>query len=120
MAPVWTKRTRPWAKAGDWGRAASQMASRPGGEVVDGAALGVGGGDAVVDEPFVQGKVWARAVLGQPVGAGWPGRYAVICPAHMSRWSVGGLQVELAAGQVRARGWGRRVVGIRLLPHQFR
>jgi hypothetical protein len=28
MAPVWTKRTRPCAKAGDWGRAASQMASR--------------------------------------------------------------------------------------------
>src|SRR6266516_6521777 len=27
----------------------------PGGEVVDGAALGVGGGDAVVNEPFVQG-----------------------------------------------------------------
>ena len=28
MAPVSTKRTRPWAKTGDWGRAASQMASR--------------------------------------------------------------------------------------------
>ena len=28
IAPVWTKRTRPWAKAGDWGRAASQMARR--------------------------------------------------------------------------------------------
>ena len=40
--------------------------------MVDGAALGVGGGDAVVDEPLVQGKVRARAVLGQPVGAGWP------------------------------------------------
>ena len=24
MAPVWTKRTRPWARVGDWGRAASQ------------------------------------------------------------------------------------------------
>ena len=28
MAPVSTKRTRPWAKTGGWGRAASQMASR--------------------------------------------------------------------------------------------
>jgi hypothetical protein len=28
MAPVWTKWTRPWAKVGDWGRAASQMARR--------------------------------------------------------------------------------------------
>jgi hypothetical protein len=28
IAPVWTKWTRPWAKTGDCGRAASQMASR--------------------------------------------------------------------------------------------
>ena len=69
----------------------------PGGEVVDGAALGVGGGDAVVDEPLVQGKVRARAVLGQPVGAGWPRGDAVICPAHMSRWSVGSLPAEPSA-----------------------
>jgi hypothetical protein len=34
----------------------------PGGEVVDGAALGVSGGDAVVDEPLIQGQVRARAV----------------------------------------------------------
>ena len=65
--------------------------------MVNGGALGVGGGDAVVDEPLVQGKVGARAVLGQPVGAGWPRCDAAIGPAHMSRWSVGGLQVELAA-----------------------
>ena len=71
----------------------------PGGEVVDGAALGVGRGDAVVDEPPVQGKIRARAVLGQPVGAGWPRCDAVICPAHLSRWSVGSLQVELAAAR---------------------
>ena len=65
--------------------------------MVDGAALGVGGGDAVVDEPLVQGQVRARAVLGQPVGAGWPRGDAVIGPAHLSRWSVGGLPVELSA-----------------------
>ena len=64
--------------------------------MVDGAALDVGGGDAVVDEAFVQGKVRARAVVGQPVGVGWPRGNAVICPVHLSRWSVGGLQVELA------------------------
>ena len=28
IAPVSTKRTRPWAKSGAWGRAASQIASR--------------------------------------------------------------------------------------------
>ena len=65
--------------------------------MVDSAALGVGGGDAVVDEALVQGQVRARAVLGEPVGAGWPRCDAVICPVHLSRWSVGGLQVELAA-----------------------
>jgi hypothetical protein len=37
----------------------------PGGEVVDGAALGVGGGDAVVDEPLIQRQVRTRTVLGQ-------------------------------------------------------
>src|SRR6266571_1988728 len=67
--------------------------------MVDGAALGVGGGDAVVDEAFVQGKVWARAVLGQPVGAGWPRCDAVICPAHRSRWSIGSLPVELSTAR---------------------
>jgi len=40
----------------------------PGSEVVDGAAAGIGGGDAVVDEPLVEGQVWERSVLGQPVG----------------------------------------------------
>ena len=65
--------------------------------MVDGAALGVGGGDAVVDEPLVQGKVRTRAALRQPERAGWPRCDAVICPAHLSRWSVGSLQVELAA-----------------------
>ena len=88
--------------------------------MVDGAALGVGGGDAVADEPLVQGKVRARAVLGQPVGAGWPRGDAVICPAHLSRWSVGSLQVELAAAWFVLVAGGRRVIGIWLLPRQFR
>ena len=30
----------------------------PGGDVIDGAAPGVGGGGAVVDEPLVQGQLW--------------------------------------------------------------
>ena len=40
----------------------------PGGEVVDDGAAAVGFGDAVVDEPLVQGQVGERPVLGQPVG----------------------------------------------------
>ena len=41
--------------------------------MVDGPVLGVGGGDAVIDEPFVERQVGERAVLGQPVGASWAG-----------------------------------------------
>ena len=72
IAPVSTKRTRPWAKTGACGRAASQIGQPPGGDVVDEACRGVGGGDAVGDEPLVQGQVWERPVLGQPVGGSWP------------------------------------------------
>ena len=45
----------------------------PGGEVVDGAAPAVRGGDAVADEALVHGQVWQRPVLGQPVGRVLPG-----------------------------------------------
>ena len=78
----------------------------PGGEVVDGAALGVGGGDAVVDEPLVQGQVRERAVLGQPVGAGLACGVTPLSVVlrMLSRWSVGGLQVRAVRRPVRARG----------------
>ncbi|HEY2690731.1 MAG TPA: hypothetical protein VGJ50_19980, partial [Streptosporangiaceae bacterium] len=53
------------------GSGADEADQAPGGEVVDGAVLGVGGGDAVVDEPFVEGQVGEWAVPAQPVGAFW-------------------------------------------------
>ena len=34
--------------------------------MIDGAAAGVGFGDAVADETLVQGQVWQESVLGQP------------------------------------------------------
>jgi len=36
----------------------------PGGDMIDGAAAGVGFGDAVADETFVQGQVGQESVLG--------------------------------------------------------
>ena len=44
----------------------------PGGDVVDDGAAAVGFGDAVVDEPLVQGQVGERPVLGQPVAGSVP------------------------------------------------
>jgi hypothetical protein len=65
--------------------------------VIDGAALGVCGGDAVADEPLVQGQVRQRPVLWQPVRASLPGCYAIIGGPHVPCWSVGGLPAELSA-----------------------
>ena len=59
----------------------------PGGDVVDDGAAAVGFGDAVGDEPLVQGKVWQRPVLGQPVGGSCRGACAVIGLIHRSRVS---------------------------------
>ena len=72
MAPVSDEADQALGEDRGLGAGGQPDGQPPGGEVVDGAALGVGGGDAVVDEPLVQGQVRERAVLGQPVGAGWP------------------------------------------------
>ena len=56
----------------------------PGGDVVDDGAAAVGFGDAVGDEPLVQGKVGERPVLRQPVGGSGRGSYAVIGLIHRS------------------------------------
>ena len=56
----------------------------PGGDVVDDGAAAVGFGDAVVDEPLVQGQVGQRPVLGQPVGGSCRRPYAVIGLIHGS------------------------------------
>ena len=58
IAPVSTKRTRPWAKTGACGRAASQMASRRAVTWSTGLSRRVRCGDAVADEPLVQGQLW--------------------------------------------------------------
>jgi hypothetical protein len=43
----------------------------PGGDVIDDGASAVGFGDAVGDEPLVQGQVGERPAYGQPVGGSW-------------------------------------------------
>ena len=53
--------------------------------VVDDGAAAVGVGDAVVDEPLVQGQVGQRAGLGQPVAGSGRRPYAVIGFIHRSR-----------------------------------
>ena len=51
-----------------WLRLGGEPDGQPaGGDVVDDGAAAVGGGDAVADEALVQGQVWQRPVLGQPV-----------------------------------------------------
>ena len=57
----------------------------PGGEMVDDGAAAVGFGDAVGDEPLVQGQVGERPGLGQPVAGSGRGPYAVIGLMHRSR-----------------------------------
>ena len=62
--PVSTKRTRAWAKTGVL-RPGGQPDRQPsGGDVIDWAVPRVGGGDAVADQPLVQGQVRERPVLG--------------------------------------------------------
>ena len=57
--------------------------------MVDDGAAAVGFGDAVVDEPLVQGKVGERPVLRQPVGGSGRGSYAVIGLIHRSCMFLG-------------------------------
>ena len=54
------------------------------GESTDDAASAVGFGDAVGDEPLVQGQVGERPVLGQPVAGSGSGSYPVIGLPHES------------------------------------
>lgn len=98
IAPVWAKRTRPLDEDRCLRPGGQPDGQPPGGDVVDGPVLGVGCGGAVVDEPLVQGQLWEQPVLRRPAGACWRGLGAVICPAHGSCWSVGGLPVWLSAG----------------------
>ena len=86
--------------------------------MIDAGAAAVGCGDAVADEALVEGQVGEWPVLGQAVGAFCRRCCAVICPAHVSRWSVGCLPVGLAAGwfvlAVDVAGWlgcGRYCLG---------
>ena len=60
----------------------------PGGDMIDAAALAVSGGDAVVDKTFVEGQVWERPVLGQPVGASWLPCLAGQSAASLSGWPL--------------------------------
>ena len=104
--------------------------------MVDDGAAAVGFGDAVVDEPLVQGKVGERPVLGQPVGGSGrgPTPLSVLYIGHAVflgdlgklplgdagelRWSgccallFNRLPRGLAADwPVLAGGWGRRAAG---------
>ena len=77
IAPVSTKRTRPWAKSGAWGRAASQMASR---RAVTWSTMVPRLSASVMPSAMsrsYRGRSGERAVYGQPVGGSCrgPGRY---------------------------------------------
>jgi len=80
IAPVSTKRTRPWTETGACGRAASQMASRRAVTLSTGLPPGVGCGGAVVDEPLAQGQLWEQPVPRRPAGAlAWAGCRYLSC-----------------------------------------
>ena len=102
IAPVSTKRTRPWAKSGACGPGGQPDGQPPGGDVVDGGAAAVGGGDAVGDEPLVQRQVRERPVLGQPVGAVLA-RAPCRCRSRHRPCGVSGRSRHAAAVMRRAR-----------------
>ena len=68
-APVRTKRTRLRAKTGDLRPGGQADGQPPGGDVIDRAAPGVGGGDAVADQPLVQRQIRELALLDARAGA---------------------------------------------------
>jgi hypothetical protein len=75
----------------------------PGGDVIDGAPPGVGGGDAVADQPLVQRQIWELGLVGLRIGclsAGAPGRGLGIEPLARSGRTAGARAV--AAGRVPA------------------
>ena len=90
IAPVWTKPTRPRAKTGAWlgGQPDGQP---PGGDVIDGAAAGVGFADAVVDEMFVQGQVGQESVLRQRPGVSRAAARRPGCGAWLAGQSAASL-----------------------------
>jgi hypothetical protein len=63
-----------------------------GGDVVDDGAAAVGFGDAVIDEPLVQGQVGQRPGLGQPVAGSGRRPYAVVGLIHRSRGVSGSVR----------------------------
>jgi hypothetical protein len=69
----------------------------PGGDVIDGAAPGVGGGDAVADQPLVQLQVRELALLDARAGA------------HLIRWLAG--RVARSGGRNCRTRPGHRATG---------
>ena len=63
----------------------------PGGDMIDGAAPGVGGGDAVVDETLVQGQVGQQSVLGQPAGVSRAAAWRSGCRVWLAGQSAASL-----------------------------
>ena len=122
-APVRTKRTRLLGEDRCLRPGGQADGQPPGGDVIDGAAPGVGGGDAVADQPLVQRQVRELALLGARAGedlirwlagrvATCGGRCCGARPGHRAIGAVGlSRRGRAAAGRALAvvpgchRGW---------------
>jgi hypothetical protein len=70
----------------------------PGGDMIDGAAAGVGLGGAVVDETLVQGQVGQESVLGQPAGVSRAAAWRAGCCGWLAGQSAASLSGGPLAG----------------------
>jgi hypothetical protein len=78
----------------------------PGGDVIDGAAPGVGGSDAVADQPLVQRQVRELALLGARA-SGRAGRGRAAGPYARSAWAAGSRTAAAVRGLPVVPGCGR-------------
>ena len=100
-APVRTKRTRLLGEDRCLRPGGQADGQPPGGDVIDGAAPGVGGGDAVADQPLVQRQIRELALLDARAGA------------HLSRWLAGRV-ATCGARRCGARPGHRAIGAVRL------
>ena len=107
-APVRTKRTRLLGEDRCLRPGGQADGQPPGGDVIDSAAPGVGGGDAVADQPLVQRQIRELALLDARmpgrISAGAAGRGLGIEPLARSGRAAGRAPA-VVPGCHRAWGW---------------
>ena len=112
-APVRTKRTRLLGEDRRLRPGGQADGQAPGGDVVDGAAPGVGGGDAVADQPLVQRQIRELALLDARAGVhARPGLRDGAWPSdrmRVSGWAAGARAAAAVRGLAVVpgcdRGW---------------